>query len=325
MTRDKEFLGCSWSVLSIEPNRAKKLKRKTASSTSDDFGGYKVLLFATEGPHISKCTIAELFEWFMPTHLNLDQLACKAFARIRLGLSSTYPTLIFRPCQVRQIPDILADGAADKCLFNDPQMTWPRLHNRNRPRVMNDGCSRISFPAAQKIWELIGISGPVPSAFQARIGPWKGVWMISPPVKGYESDEADVWIEVSDSQRKFRPHLEDQDEFTCDTARLTFGVITWTRKPTTSALYRDFLPVLEDRHVPRESLTAFVVGSLQAEEWQLKDALMDSKQLYRYMQDRWFNFEHDDVPAPQQFHTPSTEIKMLLEVCLNTAKMVRSC
>lgn len=65
------------------------------------------------------------------------------------------------------------------------------------------GCARISQAAAKEVWKHLQVPGPCPSIFQARIGPWKGIWFLD----GQEDDQ--VWIEVNDSQSKFKRHRED--------------------------------------------------------------------------------------------------------------------
>lgn len=99
---------------------------------------------------------------------------------------------------------------------------------------------------------MLNGSGPRPSLFQARIGPWKGTWFVVPSTRLEDRD--DVWIEVTPSQRKFRRHSEDYYPAVCDPERLTFEVLKWSKNPDTSCINRDFIPILADRGVPRPVL-----------------------------------------------------------------------
>lgn len=312
-TMDKEFLGCSWSVIFVRPIKSKK---KADAGNIEEASSYQVILFATEGPGLEKTSIDEILNWFMPVHLNMGLSSCKAFAHIELGFSKTFPTLLFQPDQVRQVEDIYANGASEGIAYNDPDMDWRTHHDQTKPRVMNDGCSRISFQAAKRVWQFLGNDGIVPSAFQARIGPWKGVWMSEPPPQGRDLDGDDVWIEVTESQRKFLPHVVDRSNNTFDHNRLTFEVLNWARRPSPSILYRDYLPILEDRKVTRDSMIAFVQKAMEAEESSLMLALEDDIVLYKYVQDRWFDFEVDFNSENPQARTLSAKVKMMLEVSL---------
>jgi len=91
----------------------------------------------------------------------------------------------------------------------------------------------------------------------------------------------EIWIEVSDSQRKFRPHDEDLKDDTFDPQRLTFEVNTWPRKPTPSVLYRDYLPILEDRGVSKTVLEIFFVNLLKQEKQKLELAISERSQSYK--------------------------------------------
>ena len=44
-------------------------------------------------------------------------------------------------------------------------------------RVLTDGCGRISVSLAERVAKHLGL-GCIPAAFQARIGPCKGMWLV---------------------------------------------------------------------------------------------------------------------------------------------------
>ena len=137
---------------------------------------------------------------------------------------------------------------------------------------------------------MLNEQGPVPSAFQGRIGPWKGMWMLDDPHTG----DKDIWIEVNHSQRKFEVHPEDLDNENYDQNRLTFEVVAWSRRPTTSTLYPDFLPIMEHRGVPRTIFKQFVIKSMDEARQEAQKAYGSRGQLYKWLQDE---FATDSTPA----------------------------
>jgi len=117
------------------------------------------------------------------------------------------------------------------------------------------------------------------------------MWMISGPPQSSE----DFWIEVNDSQRKFEVHREDLNDTTFDTDRLTFEVISWSRKPACSSLYTEFLPILEHRGVSRVRLEAFVASCMDRARDDVEDAVYDrvsngSRTTFKWIKD---NFQMD--------------------------------
>ena len=144
----------------------------------------------------------------------------------------------------------------------------------------------ISAAAAKLVWQMLEEPGPVPSAFQARIGPWKGVWFVaSTPHHGLINEE-DIWIRVNETQQKWEQHEEDKADFTFDESRLTFEVREWSRKPVSSSFYLEFLPILEDRGVSRESCRAIVQEWLEAEKQEAVVALSHSMRTLEWIQSK---------------------------------------
>lgn len=144
----------------------------------------------------------------------------------------------------------------------------------------------ISAAAARLVWDALNEPGAVPSAFQARMGPWKGVWFVaSGPHQGPISHE-DIWIRVNSTQKKFERHVDDRAEFTFDELRLSFDVVQWSRKPSRSAFYHEYLPILEDRGVTRESCRCVVQDWLEAEKVAALKAMSHSMQALEWMQSR---------------------------------------
>ncbi|KAF2143357.1 uncharacterized protein K452DRAFT_357687 [Aplosporella prunicola CBS 121167] len=244
----KDFLGRTWKVFHYEDVKKKKSLRRPTG----EIGTRRVVLFAESGIDIPTKSVGELIHWFMPLHLNAQQTFAKAYARLSLGLTTTKPGLVFKPSQVRFVRDAVPDDTPEYDLYRDPDIEWP--FGPINQQVMNDGCARISVGAAMALWRSLRMSGPLPSAYQGRIGGAKGVWMLSAPTDTQDPDHRGIWIEVTDSQLKFEAHKEDLHDSSFDPHRLTFDLHSWTDAVSSSSLYISFVPILENRGVPAETL-----------------------------------------------------------------------
>ena len=151
-----------------------------------------------------------LIKWFIPLKLNGDRDQDKLFSRLELGFSKTTPTVEFKPLQIKEIGDQLADSTPE----TDPYLARGQYQPKHlgQKKVMNDGCSHISLAAAKLIAEELGIQGPSPTAFQARIGCWKGMWFTDQRNLDHDVEEENIWIEVTPSQAKFTRHSEDHSD-----------------------------------------------------------------------------------------------------------------
>lgn len=284
--RDHSFLGRTWRVFHIEPISKKKKRKK---GTTDDFSAQRVVLFATEGIGIEEpMMVGEMIDWFFPfEEENMDQAFPKAFARLDLALSRTIPTLAFEPEQVRYRPDLLADGTAEDTTFNDNTIgLWPEVYSRRT--VMNDGCSLISVGAALLIWQevrkITNSDDPMPSAFQARIGGAKGIWMISAEPSSATDEDREIWIQISDSQSKFESRREDRDDPSkSDPLRLTFEYLDHSRRPVPSELHISFIPILVDRGVPKHVIADLMVNQLDEERKELLQLLPNTERMYHWV------------------------------------------
>ena len=144
----------------------------------------------------------------------------------------------------------------------------------------------ISAAAARIVWTKLGGAGPVPSAFQARIGPWKGVWMVaSPPHYGSIAHD-DIWIRVNPTQTKFQRHEEDEHDFGYDPLRLSFDVVQWSCRPSSSTFYHEYLPILEDRGISRDVCSHVVREWLKAEKEEARLALMHPVRILEWIQSK---------------------------------------
>lgn len=143
-----------------------------------------------------------------------------------------------------------------------------------------------------KVAKILGLIY-VPSAFQARIGNAKGVWIVDG-----SSDDKDVWIETYPSQRKWEMKTKERGSIASwlddDIDHRTFEVLTWSdaRKPATLNL--QFLPILEDRSTTpgamRNSIAQLLQNGLEHEMSKLKGAMEDPR-LFR----KWLR-ENNTIP-----------------------------
>ncbi|OAG01337.1 uncharacterized protein CC84DRAFT_1167573 [Paraphaeosphaeria sporulosa] len=311
--RNHSFLGRTWRAFHVEPIKKKK------GRVTDDLSAQRIVLFAIEGIGIEKPTIAgNMIDWFFPFEENKDQIYPKAFARLDLGLSRTIPSLTFKPHQVIYVEDILADSTPENLDFNDNRIgPWPNDHNvqkrrdgdhiiqksRDYPKnaVMNDGCSLISVGAALLIWQevrkITNSDEPMPSAFQARVGGAKGVWMISAEPSSATDDDRKIWIKVSKSQLKFEPRGEDRsDELESDPLHLTFEYVNHSRRPVPSELHISFVPILVDRGVPSSVIADLMEKQLDSKRDELIQLLLDTERMYHWV--------HQEGPSNTGFESP---------------------
>ena len=295
LRREKRFLGCTWVTLLVE----KRTKKPGRFLHNEEVGGQSVVLFATEvaqrfapksftREESHKClaqstiSVEDIINWFLPTQANVGQLQCKAYARLELGFSKTLPTLTFLPSQIREVPDTLADGTPESTIFLEKGQELRESLDPKAPKVMNDGCSRLSVGAARQIARHLGLAERPLSVFQARIGCWKGLWMVDVRNLPVERQD-DIWIEVTPSQRKFHQHPEDLEDNTFDRRRTTFEVITWSMPPTSARLSPTLIPILVDRGVPEQALHDLFHASLAYERKSLMDAVQNPQLLYRWV------------------------------------------
>lgn len=277
--QEHSYFGRVWKAFYVKAKSDKKKK-----STDTQYGEVKhlVYFFAINGRDFrfpgerppakhepidshSPMDIPDLWDWFCPRERNKEMTYCKMFSRMALGLSKTYPTVVFSPGQIVRIPDVFAEV---------PTSTLGGF--KQERKVMNDGCARISRAAALAIAEMLGIDSHVPSAFQGRIGGAKGLWMVDVEEELFYpglSSERDFWIEISRSQEKFKPHPVDLT--VPDPDRVTFEVHSWSRPLTSAVLNFQLLPILEYQGVPRSILAKLLREDLTFQIAQQKISMDD--------------------------------------------------
>lgn len=272
--REKDFLGCVWRPFHIQP-----IKQQLKKKQKGNFGGHRVVLFATHGHGLESISLNRFLDWIVPMRENGHQSFCKAYARLDLSLSQTIPTIRFKTSQIRFRPDTKADGSREDAQFNDPCFSFPASHNPFAPKVMNDGCALISIGAAKTICLALGWTDVRPAAFQGRINGCKGMWFISAPYDTTDPAHKDVWIEIGKSQRKVEPRQEDLDNSSCPEDRWTFELVKCSGPPCVSNLYLDFLPILQDRHISQDIICTIVKDQLDLDFEGLFNSLDSSPRL----------------------------------------------
>ena len=149
--------------------------------------------FATDGAGLigRELGLGQLYDWEICLWKNGNNIAAKLWSRISLSLSSTIPSLVFAPEQIRLVPDVYS--GTGEC--------------------MTDGCAKASPEVFRQIWRsgVLAVK-ETPSAIQGRIGGAKGVWYMDPDADP-SSDK--IWVEIRESQLKYKydkitfqdPHL----------------------------------------------------------------------------------------------------------------------
>jgi len=140
--------------------------------------------------------------------------------------------------------------------------------------VMNDGCGQISYQTAKNIKRMLSLKH-LPSAFQARIGPAKGLWIVSP-----DQSSCEEWIHIYPSQVKW---IHSNHKFS-EIDQRTFEVVNWANPLKSAALNLQFLPLLEtcaiDRNRMRREISELLENRLTYEIGLMR-AAMESPEAFR--------------------------------------------
>jgi hypothetical protein len=281
--KPKIFLGRVWRVFFSKEHENKAFKKKVIDNSRDrDF-----FFFAVSGDGIrAPMTYFDFMDWMIPFKENAMQSAYKLFARIPLYLSRTMPTIQFTYDQIRFVDDIHANGTPEDTAFEDPVFEKARRKRFDKAEVMTDGCSRISVGALKELSKITSMPY-CHGAIQARINGHKGLWIPSAPENTQDPDHLAIWIELRPSQAKLKIRDEDRDVFLCEKDRWSFNVVKQTRPHRCSVLHRDFLSLLEERHVPRAVLIAMIEERIKfpIEEW---SAAMSDPARWVVLRDKYF-------------------------------------
>ena len=295
------FLGRSWRVFYTKSDSGnKKAKRKNQSSFNE--AKFRIFFFAENGddfrkegqtgeldprkPNHPPMSVKSLIDWFMPASENKGQISLKFFARLSLGLTSTSPTIEFRPSEIIRSDDARADCPAVRRL--ELKRSEEKRANIKPPDsaapIMNDGCGRISKAAALGVAQKLNLS-QVPCAFQGRIGGAKGVWIVDSLGETLPQNSRGYWIEITDAQLKFEGHPTDR--VFPDPARMTFEVHSWAKTPVPASLNFQLIPILLDRGVPRDVFMTLLEEDLTAKVRDLELAMDSGIALRKWNQDNY--------------------------------------
>jgi len=303
LSAPKNFMGREWYIFHVENLDQRKMKKTAKGKKDDTLPVREFWLFATQGLAISKkVTIFDLLNWMFPFRENAKQPVCKSFARFLLSIKHSIPSINFKPSQVMFDDDILANSEPEDTSFEDPSFRRERKKCWKSNEVMTDGCAMISVGAAELIRETLGIDEH-PSVFQGRINGAKGMWSISAPYGTSDSEHKKIWIQIRESQRKIEPRKEDLDDSSCEKDRWSFDLKGYSRPPRVAHLHKDFLPVLEDRHVPSEALLDIVKEGVKPPIAELREMLDDPAKLVLWRQrcypaaDEHFVFDEPGLPV----------------------------
>lgn len=178
------------------------------------------------------------------------------------GLSKTYATVTLKPTEITFEPR--------------------DCRSKRTGEVMNDGCGQISRKLAHHIAQILNLDY-TPSAFQARIGGAKGMWIVD--VKDF-GDKTN--IKIYPSQVKWDNGMMDKKSarsFFIDPCQTTFEVLRWSGPLRSATLNLQFLPILEDRgrnkgKGMRDALSQLLENGLTYEIGRQR-AAMDSPQSFR--------------------------------------------
>ncbi|KAI5813517.1 RNA dependent RNA polymerase-domain-containing protein [Pyronema omphalodes] len=217
--------------------------------TKDQLGFVKEIRSGRDEMIRSEMTRDDLIRWHMPFEKLMDADFSKTWDRIRLGLSTSVPTVIFQPDKIKFVDDI-----------RSPKGT-----------IMNDGCSVCSPKVMRMIREWLKLE-ETPVAIQGRIGGAKGMWFTDPEADIYSEE---ISITITASQRKFPPHDVDSDPDTMDWARRTLFVLNHSKAPGPTTLNLQFVPILASQGVPFEAFQQFLEQHLEEDLQELLEAASD--------------------------------------------------
>ncbi|KAL8935625.1 MAG: hypothetical protein Q9216_005331, partial [Gyalolechia sp. 2 TL-2023] len=297
---EHRFLGRKWRAFYVRNEDRKKSGPGPALRTITAKPYFRVYLFAESGSEIElnaangekdprslghlPMTRKDLMEWFMPANVNKKQRALKFFARIALGVSQTSPGRQFPPEQIVRSDDAFANAPAERRLNSrrSHEKKTKRKSVQPKSAVMNDGCARLSKPAAKVVANSLNLDY-TPSIFQGRIAGAKGVWMVDTLDETLEGPDGNFWIEITDSQLKFE--ASGEDEYRADPERVTFEVHSFARSLVPASLNFQLMPILADRGVPFEVFSGLLEADLTAKVAELEAAMESGLAIRKWNQD----------------------------------------
>lgn len=205
-----------------------------------------------------KIPLPNMLDWALSLRkeTNQAQLALKLFSRLSLSLSRTQATVVLEPGQIRhRHEDVLSRTG----------------------KVMNDGVARMSMAMAKRVADHLKLDF-VPSAFQARCGSAKGLWIREPDKP--DGDDDAIWIETYPSQRKWDCDFADIDH-------RTFEVNGYAKPLKSADVNPQFIVILcaraTDKQRMRRAISALVEAWLEQEMGSQRAAMEDPVELMRWI------------------------------------------
>jgi RNA dependent RNA polymerase len=269
LVTEHNIAGRQWRAFWVDDKPPKPTKDKPSYN--------KVYLFATSGIGLSEdaanlacraMSVGDFINHHAPILDNLHSTDLKLFARFKLGLSKTTPTVVLKQHQFRAVEGIIGDDGKS---------------------IMNDGCALMSLALAREISRQLGLN-EIPTAIQGRISGAKGLWIVDFS-KVERANSNDYWIQVSSSQSKIEPHPVQRR--TIDEYR-QFEVSSYSTPSQPPALNAQFLTVLKDRGVPKTVLEDCLRDHILPYYAELRNAMTDSCLLRSWMQ------EHHPIPRDRE-------------------------
>jgi hypothetical protein len=300
----KYLLGRTWCMFNMKEHKSNSSSKQGAKVNNDHLKDTDVYFFATAGLGITPVSLADLINWHFPIKENADQPLCKAFARFALSDRETIPTVCFKRSQVRMVDDIVANTEPEDDAFEDPAFRRQPRKSWTTDEVMTDGCAMISVGAAMMIREIVGIAD-FPAVFQGRINGHKGLWNVSGPYETSNPDDLETWIQLRPSQRKVVLRVEDTDETQCEADRWCFGLVNWNKPASYTHIHKDFLPVLKDRGVSRETILAVIGDTVDLRIDEIREAIQDTAKFAIWSHEQHSGQEFDGEQQRRQGILPA--------------------
>ncbi|CAE7034868.1 RDR1 [Symbiodinium natans] len=187
----------------------------------------QITYFAEKGFGLEDCTVKAVWDELVPLEANQDMTLCKFNQRLQLSFSETRADI----CLAVREEDDLWDSQGRFCL--------------------SDGCGCISPRAAEAVAAKLGFD-EVPCAFQARCGPWKGLWVLDPQLP------PGAGLIVRPSQKKYCLLSDTQLE------DISFEVLNTSTRHLHCCLTANSIQALESLGVSQETFSKLQQEVLEA-------------------------------------------------------------
>lgn len=114
--------------------------------------------------------------------------------------------------------------------------------------------------------------------------------MISTPYDTTDPKHLKRWTHISESRRKVMPRDEDISN-SCEADRWSFELVKYTAPPKSSTLNLDSIPILQNRHVPRNTLQQVIESQLEIDFSAFIESFNDPLSLRRWIYSEFSGME----------------------------------